>query len=162
MKHKFGFMRIALTVPVISIFSAFSLISSLISSVASATVDSHDRAYVVVKHIQSEEFFVEQVPIIGCYGLPKGPQLKQFTSEYKVPAGIGCSDQTQLVNINYLTCGVIVSAKESDDFSGFSEVTLDISNCEAKNDQKFIVAVKKAARLNFPKKGGHAKLILIM
>jgi hypothetical protein len=161
MNIKTGFMRIALALPVAYTFSALSLMSAMISSVAFATVDSHDHAYVVVKHIQSDEFFVEQVPIIGCYGLPRGPQLKQFTSEYKVPAGIGCSDQTQLVNINYLTCGVVVSAKESDDFSGFSEVTLDISNCEAKNDPKFIVAVKKAAKLNFPKKGGHAKLILI-
>ncbi len=61
----------------------------LFVSNAFATSDAHDRVYLVVQNVQSEEFFVEQAPIIGCYGLPKGPQLIQFTAEYKVNSNMG-------------------------------------------------------------------------
>ncbi|MGZ3771109.1 MAG: hypothetical protein ACXVCP_14150 [Bdellovibrio sp.] len=126
-----------------------------------ATVDAHDHAYIVVKNIQSDEFFVERVPIIGCYGLPKGPQLIQFTSEYKATSNIGCGGTPQYVNINYLTCARVLKAIESDDFLGFKEIWLDISSCADRYNQKLISNIKTAARLNFPLKRGKLKLVII-
>lgn len=128
---------------------------------AIATVDGHSRAYIVVQNIQSEAFFVERAPIIGCYGLAKGPQLAQFTGEYKVKSSIGCGIPGPEVNLNYLTCAKVVSAKESADFSTFREITLDISNCAAKNNNQFLKTVHTAAQMNFPQKTGLIKLILI-
>ena len=133
----------------------------LFASSVFATVDSHDKVFLVVKHIQTEEFFIERAPIVGCYGLPQGPQLIQFTSEYKVTSNIGCGDQAYLENINYLTCAKVLSTKESDDSMGFSEITLDISKCEAKNDPEFVKTVQKAAKLNFPQEKGELTLNLV-
>ena len=137
------------------IFSVFSI--------AFATVDAHDHAFVVVKHIQSEEYFVERVPIIGCYGLPQGPRLIQFTKEYKVTSNIGCGGDAMLDNINALTCAKVVRTKEADDFNSFSEIDLDISKCSDKNNKDFIDSIRKAARLNFPQssKTKEVKLNLI-
>ncbi|MBK8203571.1 MAG: hypothetical protein IPK68_15010 [Bdellovibrionales bacterium] len=127
-----------------------------------ATSDAHDRVYLVVQHLsESEDFFVERVPIIGCYGPLRGPHLAQFTSEYKVNSNIGCGGKALSENINYLTCAKITSHKESPDYQSFSEITLDISNCEAKNNTQFITMVRTAAKLNFPLKNGEVKLTLV-
>ncbi len=128
---------------------------------AFATVDAHDKVFLVVQDIQTEEFFVERAPIIGCYGLPKGPQLVQLTSEYKVSSNIGCGGPNFFDNINYLTCASVVEAIESDDFMSFSKITLDISRCEAKENADFISAVKKAIKLNFGAKNNKVKLSLL-
>lgn len=128
---------------------------------AFATVDGHTRAFIVVQNTQTDEFFVERVPVIGCYGLERGPQLVQFTSEYKATSNIGCGAAPTYENINYLTCAKVLESKETDDFMSFSEITLDISKCDAKNDEKFISAVGLAARLNFPIKNGRVKLKLV-
>lgn len=138
-----------------------SVVLLLGSSSAYATVDAHDKVYLVVQNIQSEEFFVERAPIIGCYGLPRGPQLAQLTAEYKVTSNIGCGGDVFQDNINYLTCAKVVSSKESGDFSGFSEITLDISKCDAKNNSEFLSVLHKVVRLNFPLKKGEVKLNLI-
>lgn len=133
----------------------FVIVTTILSALsAKATVDGHAKVYLVVQDIQSEEFFVERAPVLGCWGLPYGPQLAQFTSEYKVPANVGCGDVTGSFsdNINYLTCAKVLDSQESADFSTFSEITLDISNCAAKNDAKFITMVRTAAKLNFPQK----------
>jgi hypothetical protein len=137
-----------------------SAIVILLSSSVFATVDGHDKVYIVVEHVQSGEFFVERVPVIGCYGHPRGPQLIQFTTEYKVTSNIGCGAQTFHDNINYLTCAKILSSKDSSDYSSFSEIKLDISKCAAKNDPQFLTMLKTAAKLNFPQKKGEVKLIL--
>ncbi len=128
---------------------------------AFADSDRHDRVYLVVQDIMSEEFFVERAPIIGCSGSAKGAQLIQFTSEYKVNSNIGCGGETLQDNINYLTCATLVSAKELSDSTSFSEITLDISKCEAKNNSKFITMLRTAAKLNFSLKKGEVKLNLI-
>src|SRR5687768_7253217 len=99
-----------------------AILSMLMFSTASATVDAHTRVYIVVKDIQSEEFFVERAPIIGCYGLARGPQLAQFTSEYNANANVGCGATPSQQNINYLTCARVVSAQESPDYMSFSEI----------------------------------------
>jgi hypothetical protein len=137
----------------------FSFVS--VMNFASATVDGHARVYLLVQDIQSEEFFVERAPIIGCYGLPQGPQLIQLTSEYKVSSNIGCGGPSFLDNINYLTCATVLEAVESDDFMSFSKITLDISKCEAKENTDFILAVKKVVKLNFPVINGEVSLTLI-
>jgi phage anti-repressor protein len=134
---------------------------SLLASNAFATVDSHDKVYLVVKNIQSEEFFVERAPIIGCYGLARGPQLVQFTAEYKVNSNIGCGGETFQDNINYLTCAKITDSKESADYMSFSEITLDISKCEDKSNPNLITMIRTAAKLNFPLKKGEVKLNII-
>lgn len=140
----------------------FSLISLLaFASVSQATVDSHDRVYLVVEHIQSNEFFIERVPVIGCYGLARGPQLAQFTAEYKVSSNIGCGGEIFHDNINALTCAKVLEAKESADYMSFSEITLDISKCAAKNNPQFITMIRTAAKMNFPLKKGEVKLKLI-
>lgn len=147
-------------------FALASLVSTIgftagFSNVAHATVDAHDRIYIVARNIQSEEFFVERAPIIGCYGLARGPQLVAWTQEYKVPSNIGCGDQRFEDNINYLTCAKVLSSKESDDYSSFKEITLDISKCDAKDDAKFITMLRTSAKLNFPLKKGEVNLILV-
>ncbi len=126
-----------------------------------ATSEAHDKVYLVVKNILSEEFFIERAPIIGCYGLARGPQLAQFTAEYKVTSNIGCGGETFQDNINYLTCAKITNSKESADSMSFSEITLDISECEDKNNPKLITMIRTATKLNFPLKKGEVKLNLI-
>lgn len=137
------------------------LLMSFVTLSAFATVDAHDRVYLVVEDIQSGEFFVERAPIIGCYGLPQGPRLAQFTMEYKVNSNLGCGGQVYQDNINYLTCGSVISYKESDDFMSFSEIVLDISKCAAKANPQFIRTLRSAARMNFPQTKGRLKLKLI-
>lgn len=133
---------------------------ALVGLSANATVDGHDKIFLVVKNIQSEEYFVERAPIIGCYGLAKGPQLAAFTAEYKVPSNIGCGSQRFDDNINALTCAQVVSSEESADFMAFSEVVLDISKCADKASADFTSTVEKAAKLNFAPKTGSFKLVL--
>ncbi len=139
----------------------FALAMTLLASSAFATVDGHDKVYLVVKNIQSEEFFVERAPIIGCYGLARGPQLVQFTAEYKVNSNVGCGGETFQDNINYLTCAKITDSKELADYMSFSEITLDISKCEDKNNPKLITMIRTAAKLNFPLKKGEVKLNIV-
>lgn len=136
------------------------LFSLFVGLSAAATVDGHDRAYIVVRDIQSDEFFVERVPIIGCYGLAQGPRLAQFTAEYHATSNIGCGDAPIRENINYLTCARVVSAKESKDYLSFSKVVVNISACDAKNDPEFIKVLKTAAKLNFPQQQGEVKLVI--
>jgi hypothetical protein len=138
-----------------------SVLSLLVVSPSFATVEAIDKVYLVVQDIQSNEFIVERAPIIGCYGLVKGPQLVQFTSEYKVNSNIGCGGESYQENINYLTCAKIIDSKESSDYMSFSEITLDISKCEEKNNPKLITMIRTAAKLNFPQKKGEVKLNII-
>lgn len=138
-----------------------SVVMILFTSSVFATVDGHDKVYLVVKNIQTDEYFVERAPIIGCYGLARGPQLAQFTAEYKVNSNIGCGGKTFQDNINYLTCATITDSKESVDYMSFSEITLDISKCEDKNNPKLITMIRTAAKLNFPLKKGEVKLNIV-
>lgn len=130
---------------------------------AQATVDGHTKVFIVVQDIQSEEFFLERAPVLGCYGLPQGPQLSQWVAEYKVPTNVGCGSMgTYMENINYLTCAKIVDSEESEDFMSFKKITLDISQCEAKNDAKFITMVRTSAAKNFPQQNGkEVELVLV-
>ena len=130
------------------------------TSISYATVDSNTNVFIPVKHIQSEEYFVQRAPMIGCYGLPKGPQLLQLVAPYMVN-NLGCGTETT-ENINALDCGEVVSSVESDDFSTFKEITLNISACADKENYDFIKSVKKVVRLNFSnKKNPKPTLILI-
>jgi hypothetical protein len=138
-----------------------SVLSLMVMFPSFATVDAHSKIYLVVKDIQTEEFFVERAPIIGCYGSSSGPGLAQFTAEYKVNSNIGCGGVVFQDNINYLTCAKIISFKETADFMSVSEMTLDISKCVDKNNPKLISAIKTAANLNFPLKKGKFKLSLV-
>lgn len=129
---------------------ALSLLS-FASSPALATVDGNDRVHLVVANYQDEtEFFLERAPLIGCYGLPQGARLVQWTAEYKVPSNIGCGGPAMLDNINALTCAKVVDSEESADFMSFSKITLDISKCAEKNNAKFITMIRTSAKLNFP------------
>lgn len=137
----------------------FSLI--LLTSLAEATVDGHTRAFVVVKDIQTDEFLIERVPVIGCYGLSQGPQLEQFTAEYRVPSNIGCGGGTYMENINYLVCAKVKQSAFNDEGTALKELTLDISECPGKNDPKLQAVIRTAARLNFPQEKGVVRLTLI-
>lgn len=130
---------------------------------AIATVDGHDRAYIVVQNVQDdEEFFVERAPIIGCYGLEQGARLAQFTAPYMATSNIGCGGIRALDNINALSCAKEVAAEESADFRSFSKITLDISACAAKNNPKFITMVRTAAKLNFPQSNKNIEVQLTL
>ncbi|MFZ4403358.1 MAG: hypothetical protein ACOYOK_04590 [Pseudobdellovibrionaceae bacterium] len=139
----------------------FCILGFIFAQNALATVDSNDRVFIVAQHVQSGEFFIERVPVIGCHGQAKGPQLVQFTAEYKAPSNIGCGMQASFDNINYLICAKVISEKENQDYSSFSEITLDISKCVAKNDKQFITMLRTAAKLNFSTKSKEVKLNLI-
>ncbi len=136
----------------------FALLS--ISTSAFATVEGNHNLFIMVQDINSEEYYVQKAPIIGCWGLAKGPELVQLTSSYKV-SNIGCGSQT-VENINALTCANVLSAYESDDYSTFKEITLDISKCYGKDQADFIVTVKKVVQMNFATKTvKNPKLILL-
>ena len=121
-----------------------------ISTSAFATVDGNHNLFIMVQDINSEEYYVQKAPVIGCWGLAKGPELMQLTSPYKV-SNVGCGSNTE-ENINVLTCAKIISYDESDDFSTFKEITLDISNCDGRGNADFIATVKKVVQMNFATK----------
>ncbi|HLE12500.1 MAG: hypothetical protein A2504_07585 [Bdellovibrionales bacterium RIFOXYD12_FULL_39_22] len=141
--------------------SLLIFLATLFSFTAFATVDGQTRVFLVVQDVNSEEFFVERAPIIGCYGLPYGPQLVQFTAEYSAPSNVGCGMHGVVDNINYLTCAKVLNTRESANYMSLVEMTLDISGCEAKNNPQFITMVRTAAKLNFPLKKGEIKLTLV-
>lgn len=127
---------------------------------AYATVDSNTNVFILVQHIQSNEYFVQLAPMIGCYGLPRAPQLLQLTSPYVVN-NLGCGIVTK-ENINALACASVLDSVESDDYTTFKKITLDISKCEDKNNHDFTYAIKKVVRLNFATKTvPRPKLILV-
>lgn len=136
-------------------------VSLMLNAQAFATVDAHTNVFIPVKDIQSEEYFVQKAPMVGCYGLPRGPQLEQLTRTYMVN-NLGCGGMEAQENINALSCGRVLSSVEADDYSTFKKITLDISDCESKNNNDFILAIKKVVRLNFATKSTpHPQLILI-
>lgn len=127
---------------------------------AFATVDSNTNVFILVQHIQSGEYFVQKAPIIGCYGLAKGPELAQLTKPYIVN-NLGCG-MDGVENINVLICASVVSAVEADDFSTFKKITLDVSKCDEKNNKDFDEMVRKVVRMNFSTKAHpNPELILI-
>lgn len=127
---------------------------------AFATVDSNTNVFILVQHIQSGEFFVQKAPIIGCYGPARGPELAQLTRPYMVN-NLGCG-MDGVENINALVCASVLSAIESDDFSTFKQITLDISKCAEKNNKDFDEMVRKVVRMNFATKAiPNPELILI-
>ncbi len=118
---------------------------------ARATTDGHTRAYIVVQSVQDpEEFFVERVPVIGCYGVGYGPQLVQFTAPYQASSNIGCGAEQFFDQINYLTCAKVTETKMDTNGSELLGLTLDISKCEQKNNSQLITMIRTAAKLNFP------------
>jgi hypothetical protein len=131
-------------------------------SVASfATVDSNTEVFIVSQHVQTGEFFTQKAPIIGCWGIAKGPELAQLTRPYEV-SNLGCGEVTAKENINALTCATVEDFKESSDFSTFSEITLNISKCEEKENTDFIASIKKVITLNFATKTvKNPKVVLI-
>ena len=128
---------------------------SILGSVAHATSDGNTRVALVVQNVNAEEgdpamFMLERAPLIGCYGTAQGPQLLQWTSEYKVPTNIGCGGIKAEENINALTCARVTDSKENSTYTGFSEITLDISGCAQKNNPQFITMIRTSAAINFP------------
>lgn len=136
------------------------LIACLFSLNASATMDSNTNVFILSSHVQSGEYFIQKAPIIGCYGLPKGPNLLALTREYSVPSNLGCGGNFY-DNINELICAKVLDSKESTDFSTFSEITLDISKCSDKSE-KFTKAVRKLVKMSFATKSTpNPKLFLV-
>jgi len=125
-----------------------------------ATVDGYTTVAIVSFDFNSEEFMVTRAPVIGCYGLPRGPQLVQFTAEYHAPSNIGCGGTAATDNINALSCATVTESVESRDYNTFSKIVLDISKCEAKNNPKFITMVRTAAAINFNTPTSKVNLVL--
>lgn len=125
-----------------------------------ATMDSNHAVYVLSEHVQSGEYFVQKAPVIGCYGVPKGPELMALTREFNVPSNLGCGgDFTD--NINILSCASIYKSVESDDYMNFKEIVLDISNCRDKS-KRFTDAVLKVVNLNFKTKRNPAPKVFFI
>lgn len=145
--------------------------ATLFSMNAFATVDAMTEAWIVIQDIQEDDnFTVQKVPVIGCYGLSQGPQLVQFTAPFEVESTMGCGEAFQpgKENINALSCAKLVDSVESADYSSFKKVVLDISACAYKENKKFITMVRTAAARNFPQtskgkvvKGKEVELVLI-
>ncbi len=117
-----------------------------------ATVDALTSAWIVVQNVQDEEDFgVQKVAVMGCYGLAQGPQLTQFTAEHNIKATMGCGDaSTEVMNINALSCATVEESVESDDYMSYKKIVLNISQCAYKNNKKFITMIRTAASRNFP------------
>ena len=137
----------ALTLTLVTLFSLNSM----------ATVDTMTEAWIVVEDFNASDengearFFPQKVPVVGCYGLPQGPQLVQFVSEFQIKSTMGCGDSsTEMTNINALSCAKTVDSVESDDFMSFKKIVLDISGCAHKDNKNFITMVRTAAARNFP------------
>lgn len=128
----------------------FTLLSLILSFTSFATVDSNTRVFILVRHVQSGDYFVERAPIVGCWGYSKGPELSQLTKPYVV-GNLGCGMDAQ-ENINALTCAKVENAIEADDSSTFKEIVLNISDCEEKKNPDFIEGIKKTVRVNFATK----------
>lgn len=129
------------------------IFTTLLGTSALATVDAMTNGWIVIQDIQEEgSFSVTRVPIIGCYGVPQGPQLEQFVSEFKVKSTVGCGSHPDvgMENINALSCAKIVESIEGKDYMSFKRITLDISACPYKNNKEFITMVRTAAARNFP------------
>ena len=140
----------------------FSL-AILFSLITYATVEGYTRVYIVAQDMFGDEegkYFVERVPVIGCYGAANGPQLAQFVAEYKIPSNVGCGELGPAININALSCAEVVEAIESKDHLSFVKITLDISKCPDKNNSNFITMIRTAASKNFPLEKGEVALIL--
>lgn len=130
---------------------------ALFSSVSHATVDANVNVYILSQEVQTGEYFVQKAPIIGCFGIAKGPELSQLTKPYVVN-NLGCGMDSQ-ENINALSCANVIQSVESDDYTSFKTITLDISKCADKSND-FIDAVKKVVKLNFTTKAVKPELIL--
>lgn len=126
-----------------------TLTALLISTQAFATVDANTHVYLVSQEIQTEEFYVQKVPVIGCYGLPEGPAFAQFTSKYMVPSNIGCGGGMEYYDdINYLTCATLTYDYD-EQTDKFPVVRLDISKCDQKDNPELIRMIQKAVKMNF-------------
>ncbi len=124
------------------------IISLLFLSVNTyATIDFNSSIYILSKDVNSEEYFVQKAPIIGCAGLAKGAELMGMVAEYSAPSNVGCGIISS-VDINELSCATIDYSVETENYDGFKEVQLDISNCEDKNNPKFDAMVRKVVRMN--------------
>jgi hypothetical protein len=128
------------------------LISALFSMPAFATVNALTKAWIVVEDFQEEgKFSLEQALVDGCYGLNQGPQLVQLTAPYEVTASMGCGGSEKVkMNINALVCAKVVESVESDNYTGFKKIVLDISACSAKNNARFVTLIRTAVKKNFP------------
>lgn len=139
----------------------FVLMAMSVSVPAFATVDALDRAYIVVQNIQEEEeFAVERAPFVGCYGLPQGARLVQWTSPVEVLSNIGCGGTPVKENINALSCAKVINAEESADFGSFAKIELDISACPYKDNKQFITMVRTSAAKNFPQSNKSKEVVL--
>jgi hypothetical protein len=153
--------------PSITIFSKGNFMNKImllalfsVSLSAHATSDSNTEVFIPVRHIQSGEYFVQKAPMIGCYGLPKGPQINQLVAPYLVN-NLGCGSSNS-ENINALSCASVTSAVEADDFSTFKKITLNLSQCDERDNAEFIRTIKKVVRLNFATKSvPYPRLILV-
>ncbi len=136
----------------------FALAMTLTNS-AFATIDANINVYILTKHVQEDIYFVQQAPLIGCYGLSKGPELIQLTKPYFVN-NLGCGI-TSKENLNALSCAKVLNAVDDEDYSTFKEITLDISKCAAKDEVDFIDGIKKVVKLNFATKEIKEPILII-
>lgn len=126
-------------------------LSCLIVVPALATYDDHDRVFLLVKHIQSGEYFFERAPIIACFGHPQEAKLLQLTLPYQVPANLGCGHNKIFYDdINYLTCAEMTKKTYDAKTSLLSLLEFDLSACPDGKDKKLKEAIVKLIQMNFP------------
>ena len=126
----------------------FLLTALVFSTNAMATVDGSTSVFLMLQNYQSEEYYVQKVPVVGCWGINKEPELRMLTREYMIPEGVGCGSDGVLRNANALSCAKVVAAKESDDYMTYSVIEIDIKKCRDKDDvdiKRIIGRIKPAA-----------------
>lgn len=138
------------------------ILTALFSASTLAQSYDHARAYIVVQDVQNkDDFFIERVPVVGCHTQSSRPQLEQLTAEYHAPVSRGCGNITATENINVLTCAKIHQYKESKRDGSIYQLSLDVSNCSAKNNPRFITTVRRVIAMNFPQKTGQIHFQMI-
>ena len=115
-----------------------------------ATIDDHAEVFIPVEHVQTGEFFIQRVPIIGCYGMPANPILDQMVSEYDAPGNLGCNLKYK-ENINAMSCASIEATDFADSEKALylKKVVFNLKECRLKEDRGFQAQIKKAVRMNF-------------
>lgn len=145
------------------VFMKFIIFFLLASILCHATISSETKLYIVTQDVESGDYKLNQVSVIGCHSNKISIALEQFTKKYEVPSQLGCGYQSVVKeNINALTCVQIKSYKATDnDFLSLESLTLDISKCADKQSSLFETIVRTAVKYNFAGNKSDLKLNLI-
>ena len=85
------------------------ILVSFFSLKSFATVSAMTEVFILSQDDVSGEYYVQKLPLVGCFGLAKGPQLEQVVSPYFIPSNVGCGVEALESDINVLSCAKYIS-----------------------------------------------------